>query len=51
MIVRAQLYVEPWNTASSRTAERAGYERERLLRSWRRVGEEWRDMYSYSKVR
>jgi RimJ/RimL family protein N-acetyltransferase len=30
---RIELYVEPWNTGSIKTAERAGYEREGLLRS------------------
>jgi RimJ/RimL family protein N-acetyltransferase len=50
-IVRSQLFVEPWNTASCRTAERAGYAREGLLRSWQEVGGEWRDMYSYARVR
>jgi RimJ/RimL family protein N-acetyltransferase len=45
---RLELYVEPWNEASWRTAERAGYEREGLLRSWRTVGHERRDMYMYS---
>lgn len=29
---RVVLYIEPWNVASVRTAERAGYLRERLLR-------------------
>ncbi|MCB5275412.1 hypothetical protein BJG92_02960 [Arthrobacter sp. SO5] len=30
---RLEFYIEPWNAASIRTAERAGYEREGLLRS------------------
>ncbi|MGH8828522.1 MAG: GNAT family N-acetyltransferase, partial [Jiangellaceae bacterium] len=33
-IPRLQLYVEPWNAASARTAERVGFRREGLLRSW-----------------
>ena len=45
---RLELYVEPWNQASWRTAERVGYLREGLLRSWQTVGEERRDMYMYS---
>ncbi len=45
---RLELYVEPWNVASWRAAERAGYVREGLLRSWQQVGEERRDMYMYS---
>lgn len=43
-----ELYVEPWNEGSWRAAERIGYAREGLLRSWQRVGDERRDMYMYS---
>ncbi|MCW2871295.1 MAG: acetyltransferase [Streptomyces oryziradicis] len=50
-IPRLELYAEPWNTASLRTAERAGFEREGLLRSWQRVGAERRDMFMYSMIR
>ncbi|GAA2394804.1 GNAT family protein [Nonomuraea africana] len=49
-IARLELHVEPWNTASSRTAERAGFTLEGLLRSWQEVGGERRDMYVYSKI-
>lgn len=49
-IPRLQLYVEPWNVASQRTAERVGFQREGLLRSWQRVGEERRDMIMYSML-
>jgi RimJ/RimL family protein N-acetyltransferase len=47
-IHRLQLQVEPWNEGSWRAAERAGFVREGLLRSWQRVGPERRDMYLYS---
>lgn len=47
-IPRLQLCVEPRNTASIRTAERAGYQREGLLRRWQQVGEERQDMFMYS---
>lgn len=47
---RIELYVEPWNRGSWRAAERAGYVREGLLRSWQQVGNERRDMYMYSLV-
>ncbi|WP_405775515.1 GNAT family N-acetyltransferase [Streptomyces sp. NBC_00859] len=43
-----ELYVEPWNTASAHTAERAGFQREGLLREWQQVGTERRDMFRYS---
>jgi ribosomal-protein-alanine N-acetyltransferase len=49
-ISRLQLYVEPWNVASQRTAERVGFQREGLLRSWQQVGEERRDMIMYSML-
>lgn len=47
---RLELYVEPWNEGSWRAAERAGYLREGLLRSWEPVGPERRDMYMYSRL-
>ena len=47
-IHRIDLYVEPWNEGSWRAAERAGYRREGLLRSWQQVGQQRRDMYMYS---
>jgi len=50
-IDRLELYVEPWNVASIRTAERARFRREGLLRSWRRVGGQPKDMFMYSCVR
>ncbi|MER7958754.1 GNAT family N-acetyltransferase [Streptomyces sp. NPDC096030] len=50
-IPRLQLLVEPWNEASAKTAERSGYAREGLLRSWQEVGGERRDMVMYGRVR
>lgn len=47
---RLELYVEPWNEGSWRAAERAGFEREGLLRSWERVGSEPRDMFMYLRL-
>lgn len=47
---RLELYVEPWNEGSWRAAERAGFEREGLLRSWEPVGAERRDMFMYSRI-
>ncbi|MHA7207789.1 GNAT family N-acetyltransferase [Arthrobacter sp. MDT1-65] len=48
---RTELYIEPWNTASIRTAERAGYLREGLLRSHQEISGQRRDMLVYSTVR
>ncbi len=36
-IPRLHLFVEPWNVASARTAERAGFTREATLRGWERI--------------
>ena len=49
-VPRLELYVEPWNSASVRTAEKAGYVREGLLRSWQEVGDQRRDMYMYALI-
>ena len=35
-IPRLHLFVEPWNAASARTAEAAGFDREATLRGWER---------------
>lgn len=50
-IDRLELYVEPGNAASWHTAEAAGFLREGLLRSWKRVGQQRRDMFMYSRLR
>ena len=47
-IERLDLRVEPWNQGSWRAAEAVGYEREGLLRSWERIGDERVDVYVYS---
>jgi RimJ/RimL family protein N-acetyltransferase len=49
-VARLELYVEPWNTGSWRTAELVGYEREGLLRSWEEIGGTRRDMFMYSRL-
>jgi len=48
---RVELHVEPWNTASVRTAERAGYRREGLLRGHTGIGGTRRDMLLYTSSR
>ncbi|GGJ54948.1 GNAT family N-acetyltransferase [Glutamicibacter ardleyensis] len=50
-IHRLELYIEPWNEGSWRAAERCGYIREGLLRSWQEVGGQRKDMYMYSRLR
>ena len=48
---RIELHVEPWNTASVRTAERAGYLREGMLRSHTEIAGQRRDMLLFAAVR
>lgn len=48
---RVELYIEPWNTASVRTAEHAGFSREGLLRSHQEIAGQRRDMLLYAAVR
>lgn len=50
-IHRLQLHIDPSNLASCRTAERAGFTREGLLRSWQMIGGRRRDMLVYALVR
>lgn len=48
---RVELHIEPWNAGSVRTAERAGYQREGLLRSHQEIGGRRRDVLLYAAVR
>ena len=48
---RIELYIEPWNTGSVKTAERAGFKREGLLRSQQEIGGQRRDMLLYAAIR
>lgn len=48
---RIELYIEPWNTASVKAAENAGYLREGLLRSHQEIGGKRRDMLLYARLR
>src|SRR3954462_5302481 len=45
---RIELHIEPWNTASLRTAAGAGYQREGLLRSHTEIGGRRRDMLLFA---
>jgi len=47
-IPRLELYVEPWNIASLKTAKSVGFEQEGLMRSWQEVGEKRQDMIMMS---
>jgi RimJ/RimL family protein N-acetyltransferase len=50
-LCRVELYIEPWNVASVRVAERSGYAREGLLRSFQEIGGRRRDLLLYAAVR
>lgn len=45
---RIELYIEPWNVASERTARAAGYEREALLPDHQEIGGRRVDMLLYT---
>jgi ribosomal-protein-alanine N-acetyltransferase len=47
-IPRLHLFIEPWNLASQRTAEAAGFTREALLRGWERVDGTQHDAYCFA---
>lgn len=49
-VARMELFVEPWNEGSWRVAEANGFAREGLLRRWQRVGDDYRDMWVYSRL-
>lgn len=48
---RIELYIEPWNVASERTARTAGYQREGLLRRHQMIGGNRVDMLLYAVTR
>jgi ribosomal-protein-alanine N-acetyltransferase len=48
--VRVQATVEPWNSPSIRVLEKAGLQREGLLRSYVLYGERVGDAYLYAAV-
>jgi len=50
-LYRVELHIEPWNIGSVRTAERAGYTREGLMRSHQEIGDRRRDMLLYAAIR
>ena len=50
-IPRLHLFVEPWNVASARTAEAAGFRREATLRGWERIEGKQRDADCFALLR
>jgi RimJ/RimL family protein N-acetyltransferase len=50
-IPRLQLFIEPWNAASRRTAEYGGFTNEALLRGWERIDGTQHDAYCYALLR
>ncbi|HEX4127423.1 MAG TPA: GNAT family N-acetyltransferase [Acidimicrobiales bacterium] len=49
-IPRLHLFVEPWNVASARTAEAAGFGREAALRGWERIDGEQHDVECFAQL-
>jgi [ribosomal protein S5]-alanine N-acetyltransferase len=47
-IPRLQLFIEPWNAASQRTAEYGGFTQEALLHGWERIDGTQHDAYCYA---
>lgn len=50
-VQRIELYIEPWNIASERTAQTVGYQREGLLRSHQVIGRNRVDMLLFATTR
>jgi [ribosomal protein S5]-alanine N-acetyltransferase len=50
-IPRLQLFIEPWNIASLKTAEFAGFSREAVLHGWERIGSTQRDVVCFAYLR
>jgi RimJ/RimL family protein N-acetyltransferase len=50
-VPRLHLFVEPWNVASARTAEAAGFQREATLQGWERIDGEQRDADCFALLR
>jgi RimJ/RimL family protein N-acetyltransferase len=50
-VVRLEAYVEPWNQGSIRVAEKAGFEREGLMRSFATIGGERKDAFLYARIK
>ncbi len=48
---RLSAFVEPWNDASIRTVERAGFTCDGLLRGWERIDGDAKDMLSFARLR
>jgi RimJ/RimL family protein N-acetyltransferase len=49
-VARLEAYIEPWNEGSVRVAEKAGFEREGLMRSFAPIGGHRRDAYLYARI-
>ena len=49
-VPRIELYIEPWNRASIKTAEAAGFQQEGLMRSWQSIRGVRKDMIMMSQI-
>ena len=49
-VARLEAFIEPWNVGSIRVAERAGFEREGLMKSFAPLNGERRDAYLFARI-
>jgi ribosomal-protein-alanine N-acetyltransferase len=49
-VARLEAYIEPWNSASTRVAEKAGFHREGLMKSFAPIGGHRKDAYLYART-
>ncbi len=49
-VARLEAFIEPWNVGSIRVAERAGFEKEGLMRSFAPLNGERRDAYLFARI-
>jgi ribosomal-protein-alanine N-acetyltransferase len=49
-VARLEAFIEPWNVGSIRVAERPGFDREGLMRSFAPLGGERKDAYLYARI-
>lgn len=50
-VARIELYIEPWNEPSLRTARALEFEEEGLLKRWQKIGGIRKDMIMFSKFK
>jgi RimJ/RimL family protein N-acetyltransferase len=49
-VARLEAFIEPWNVGSIRVAERAGFEKEGLMKSFAPLNGQRRDTYLFARI-